>query len=171
MKRWMDYVMARIWLYLQVTIWSCLVFFLLILYNPQRVVELISSRKSKSGWSAEKIQIIKYVRSVCRRNPLAKRRPCLHRSLLLYKFLQSTGCSPTLNIGFVIKSFLQQEEKSIGDVHAWITVDDQVVLDDRINSKNLYPHFLWTLSNIRYWTSLEVVQSDDINQQVSSVTG
>lgn len=147
--------MTRIWLYLQVILWSLLLFFLLILYNPQKVVELVSARKSKSGGLKEKTEVIKCVRSVCKRNPLAGRRHCLHRSFLLYRFLQIYGYSPSLNIGFTINPSLRQEEESISNVHAWITVEDQGVLDDIRYSINKYSHFLWTVSNIHYWVSFE----------------
>lgn len=150
--------MSRIWLYFQVTIWSCVLFFLLIVYDPKKVMETMTAKKSKSGGPSEKAQVLECVQSVCRRNPLARRRPCLHRSLLSYRFLQSIGCSPMLNVGFVIKRFSQQEKEGIGDVHAWVAVDGQVVFDDTGYCIERYPHFLWTVSNIHYWASYEAVE-------------
>jgi hypothetical protein len=147
--------MGRIWLYLQVILWSCLLFFLLILYNPQKVIELISVRKSRLCGPRGKAEIIKCVRSICKRNPLSRRRHCLHRSFLIYRFLQMYGYSPTLNIGFTIKPFWWQEEESISNIHAWVSISGQVILDDIKYNIKQYSHFLWTVSNIHYWTSVE----------------
>lgn len=147
--------MTRTGLYLQVIIWSCLLFFLLIFNDLEKVISLIDAKRPGTGDSMDKTHIIKCIRSVCRKNPLARRRQCLHKSLLLYRFLQYAGCFPVINIGFAIRKFSQSWENDIGNVHAWVTINGQVVLDDAMNGNIRYPYFLWTVSNICFWASLE----------------
>lgn len=147
--------MRRIWLFAEVFLWSCILCFLLMLYDPQRIIKIIDTKKQRLGKPGEKRQIIRCIHSVCKRNPFVHRRHCLHRSLLLYRFLRRIGYSPAFNIGFTIKCFLQQEGRCIDRVHAWVTVNGEVILDDMRNCTELYPYFLWMVSNIRYWASIE----------------
>ncbi len=147
--------MTRIRLYLRVIFWSCLLFFLLIFYDPEKVIRLIGAKRPGTGDSMDKTPIIKCIRSVCRKNPLARRRPCLHKSLLLYRFLHYAGYFPVINIGFAIRNLSQSQKNAIGNVHAWVTINGQAVLDDTMNGNIRYPYFLWTVSNMCFWASLE----------------
>ena len=55
----------------------------------------------------------------------ARRRPCLFRSLLLYRFLPEAGVAPTIFFG--ARKGAGEEDPLAG--HAWIQVGGQVVAD------------------------------------------
>lgn len=135
--------------------WSCVLFLLLILYDPQRILAMLSRVKPCPRVPQPMRALVRCIRSVCKRNPLARRRPCLHRSLLLYRFLKLHGYVPALHIGFPLKRSQADYKDWTDNVHAWVTVDREVVLDSPANCTGRYRYYLWTVSGIHYWASVE----------------
>ncbi len=90
---------------------------------PDVVSAVTAPRHCRARFEAHKVGL--YADFWTRTLWFARRRPCLFRSLLLYRFLPEAGLSPTIYFG--AKKNGPEEDGLAG--HAWVKVGDQLVAD------------------------------------------
>lgn len=117
--------LGKLWLALRASLWGLALPALLRLLPLPSLLRLLTPRvRARKGSPESPASRAAVVMAVLSRLPPLRSRPCLYRSLLLYKFLREAGLPVRIHFG------VNRREAGGGLVgHSWLTLDGRPFLE------------------------------------------